>query len=241
MTEENKLSTKYVMVESGPSMNEDEIDLFGLIRHLLQAWKTILWVTVICAGSAAIYSLRVPEVFKAEALLAPASEENTATSSALRQFGGLAAMAGISIPSNTNTERVLATFKTREFLKEFVKKNDLLPIIFCDYWDATSNSWVLEEGQDEFVKEDGVKVLQEAISIEEKSGLICLSVSWESPKFAAKWANDLVRQLNEQLRVKAISNSHKKVGYLEKELAKTTLQDMRTVLYSLLESEKQSA
>ncbi len=58
---------------------------------------------------------------------------------------------------------------------------------------------------------------------------------------AAQWANDLVKQLNEQLREQAIADSKKRVGYLEQELAKTTLQDMRAVLYNLLESEKQKA
>ena len=43
------------------------------------------------------------------------------------------------------------------------------------------------------------------------------------------------------MREKAIADSQKRVGYLEQELAKTTLQDMRAVLYNLLESEKQKA
>ena len=51
----------------------------------------------------------------------------------------------------------------------------------------------------------------------------------------------MVKQLNEQLREKAIADSQKRIGYLEQELAKTTLQDMRAVLYNLLESEKQKA
>jgi len=74
-----------------------------------------------------------------------------------------------------------------------------------------------------------------------KSGLITLSISWKDPDIAAQWANHLVNQLNEQLRLKAITDSKKRVGYLEQELAKTTLQDMRAVLYNLLESEKQKA
>jgi len=76
---------------------------------------------------------------------------------------------------------------------------------------------------------------------QEKSGLITLSISWKDPGIAAQWANRLVKQLNEQLRQKAITDSKKRVGYLEQELAKTTLQDMRDVLYNLLESEKQKA
>ena len=120
MSEDPKSSTKYVMVESDPSTDEDEIDLLELIRTLLQAWKTILGVTIVCTGLALAYAVYAPESFKAETLLAPAEEEKSVASSALSQFGGLAAMAGISIPSSSNVERVLATLETREFLKNFI-------------------------------------------------------------------------------------------------------------------------
>jgi uncharacterized protein involved in exopolysaccharide biosynthesis len=242
MNEEPKLSTKYVMVESSPTKDEDEIDLLKLIRTLLAAWKTIAIITALCTGLAFAYALITPESFKAETLLASAQEGQSGASSNLSQFGGLAALAGISIPSSSNIERVLATLETREFLKQFISKRKLLPIIFNDLWDEASSSWKIIEGQEELTTEDGIASLQAAIQVEQaKSGLITLSISWKDPDVAARWANDLVKQLNEQLRKQAIADSEKRVGYLEQELAKTTLQDMRAVLYSLLESEKQSA
>jgi len=242
MSEDPKSSTKYVMVESGLQSDEDEIDLLELIRTLLQAWKTIVGITILCTGLAATYALYAPEVFKAETLLAPAKEEKSGASSALSQFGGLAAMAGISIPSSSNIERVLATLETRVFLKKFVEEKNLLPVIFEDFWDAASNSWKLQVDQEGFITEDGISLLRGAIEVDKvKSGLITLSISWKDPQVAAQWANDLVKQLNEQLRQKAIADSKKRVGYLEQELAKTNLQDMRAVLYNLLESEKQKA
>ena len=67
MSEDTKSSTKYVMVESNSKIDEGEIDLIELIRTLLQAWKTIAGITVICTGLAVAYSLRIPDVFKAEA------------------------------------------------------------------------------------------------------------------------------------------------------------------------------
>ena len=77
MTEETKSSTKYVMVESSPSVDEDEVDLLELVRTLLQAWKTILGITIVCVGLAVAYAFHVPEVFKAEILLAQADEETS--------------------------------------------------------------------------------------------------------------------------------------------------------------------
>jgi uncharacterized protein involved in exopolysaccharide biosynthesis len=230
------------MVESGPPSDEDEIDLLELIRTLLQGWKTIVGITILCTGLAVGYALYAPEVFKAETLLAPAQEEKSGASSALSQFGGLAAMAGVTIPADSNVERVLATLETRVFLKKFIEEKNLLPIIFEDFWDSASNSWKLQLVQEAFIAEDGISPLRGAIEVDQdKSGLITLSISWKDPQVAAQWANDLVKQLNEQLREQAIADSKKRVGYLEQELAKTTLQDMRAVLYNLLESEKQKA
>jgi uncharacterized protein involved in exopolysaccharide biosynthesis len=242
MNKDSNPSTKYVMVESSPSVEEDEIDLLELIRTLLQAWKTILGITIICSGLAIAYAVYAPEVFKADALLAPAQDEKSGVSSMLGQFGGLAAMAGISIPSDSNVDRVLATLETREFLTKFIRRNDLLPVIFKDRWVEVSKSFKLDDKGEEPSIDDGYTILLGCIESEQdKSGLIKLSISWEDPDIAAQWANDLVKQLNEQLRQKAIADSKKRVGYLEQELAKTTLQDMRAVLYNLLESEKQKA
>ena len=67
-----------------------------------------------------------------------------------------------------------------------------------------------------------------------------MSVSWDDPKIAAELTNDLISKLNIQLRDEAITDSKKRISYLEEELSRTTLQDMRSVLYSLMESEKES-
>ena len=243
MTEETKSSTKYVMVESSPSVDEDEIDLLELIRTLLQAWKTIVGTTVVCVGFAIVYSLNVPEVFKAETLLTPAHEKQSGASSALSQFGGLAAMAGISIPSDSNFEQTVATLESRKFLSHYIDRKKLMPVLFEEIWDTESQSWSVQTQKDEPTVQKAVGIFKSILSVDEdkKSGLINLSISWKDPAVAAEWANDLVKQLNEQLREKAITDSQKRVGYLEQELAKTTLQDMRAVLYNLLETEKQNA
>ena len=232
------------MVESGPPSDEDEIDLLDLIRTLLQAWKTIVGITILCTGLAVAYALYAPEVFKAETLLAPAQEEKSGASSALSQFGGLAAMAGILIPSDSNVEQVVATLNSRKFLRTYINQNKLIPVLFDEIWDADNQAWMVPSAEDKPTDQKAIKYFNgDILSVGEdkKTGLITLSIYWKDPQVAAQWANDLVKQLNEQLREQAIADSKKRVGYLEQELAKTTLQDMRAVLYNLLESEKQKA
>ena len=155
----------------------------------------------------------------------------------------MAAIAGITIPSNSNVERVFATLKSRVFLKNYISNKGLLPVLFDKLWDESTSSWKLADNQIEPTLDDGFSLIEGAIDIDKdtESGLITLSLSWTNPEVLAGWTNDLVKELNERLRQKAIMVSKKKVGYLEQELAKTTLKDMRNVLYSLLESEKQKA
>jgi len=243
MNKDSNPSTKFVMVESGPSSDEDEVDLFELIRTLLHAWKIIVGITILCTGLAVAYALYVPEVFKAETLLAPAQEEKSGSSSTLSQFGGLAAMAGVSIPSDSNVEQVIATLNSRKFLRTYINQNKLIPVLFDEIWDADNQAWMVPSVKNEPTEQKAIESFKACLSVDEekKSGLITLSISWKNPEVAAQWANDLVKQLNEQLREQAIADSKKRVGYLEQELAKTTLQDMRAVLYNLLESEKQKA
>ena len=243
MTDEPEKCTNYVMVERSSSTEESEIDLFELIRILLLRWKTIVSVTILCMVAAFVYALSVPEVFKAEALLAPVQKEQTRSSSAFEKFGGLAAIAGIPISDDSNVQEVIATLKSGKFLQAFIERKKLLSVLFKDIWDSENQTWLVESAEDQPSILKGIASLKTVLSVAEdkKSGLITLSITWKDPEVAAQWANDLVEQLNEQLRNRAITDSQKRIGYLEQELAKTTLQDMRSVLYNLLESEKQKA
>ena len=240
MSEDPKSSTKYIMIDSSLPSDEGEIDLIELIRTLLHAWKTIVGVTILFIGLAVSYVLQVPEIFKAKTLLASTQGEKIDASSALSQLGGFASMVGVKNTDPSKIERVLATLETRVFLEKFVEEKNLLPVIFEEFWDSASNSWTLPVDKKPFITADGVNPLRNAIEVD-KSSLISLSVSWKDPEVAAQLANDLVKHLNKLLREQAIADSKKKVRYLEQELTKTTLQDMRAVLYRLLGSEKQKA
>lgn len=243
MSEENKTDAKYVMVESASTEKGEEIDLFELMLIILRSWKLIAIITVLCTGVAVIVAVLTPDMYRAETLLTPVREENSGIPSSLSQFGGFASLAGISIPADSDIERVFATLESRQFLKKYISKKNLLPVLFYELWDEKQKAWHVSSEQSEPTVESGFSVLKGAINVDtnNKSGLIVLSVTWRKPEAAAELANNLVKELNEQMREQAIADSNRRVGYLEQELAKTTLQDMRSVLYNLLESEKQKA
>ena len=120
MSEDPKSSTKYVMVESGPPSDEDEIDLLELIRTLLQAWKTIVGITIICTGLAVAYALYLPDIFKAETILAPAQDDESGARSLLDKFGGLVAIAGVQEKDTSFMIRVYGTLNSSQFIRTFI-------------------------------------------------------------------------------------------------------------------------
>ncbi len=241
--EEKKMEPETLFNQTNRAMEKDEIDLLEVTRKLLRCWKLILISTVLCFCAALLHALTTEDSFRAEVLLASSDTQNPPPSPIFGQFGGLASMAGISIPGDNNLARVLATMQSKQFLTKYIEKKDLLPLLFVDLWDKDKKKWKITAGNQPPSVETGSNMLCSAIQIEDntKNGLVSLSVSWNYPELPAFLANDLVRELNEQLRFKAIEVSRKRVVYLEQELAKTSLKDMRDVLYSLLESEKQKA
>jgi len=243
MSEDPKSSTKYVMVESGPPSDEDEIDLLELIRTLLQAWKTIVGITILCTGLAVAYALYLPNIYKAETILAPAQDDESGARSLLDKFGGLVAIAGVQEKDTSFMIRVYGTLNSSQFIRTFITKFNLLPSLFYDQWDESNDTWLLKDNTNKPTIDDARELFQSMLSIEEdkKTGLTSISFEWHQPNLATNWVNNLVKELNEAIRQRAIDDSNKKVGFLEKELAKTSLEDMRKVLYSLLESEKQKA
>jgi len=48
-----------------------------------------------------------------------------------------------------------------------------------------------------------------------KTGLVTLSITWNDPNIAAKWANGLVRMANDYLRDQAIEESERNIAYLD--------------------------
>ncbi len=240
MSEDKNSENKYVMVGSDPTVGDDEVDLIEIMRSLFRAWKTIAFITISSLVFAFAYAILSPEVYRAETLLSPVQGKNSGETSAMGQLGGLATMMGAQIQSDSNVEFVIATLESRKFLGLFIKSKNLMPTLFEEKWDKSKKAWLIDPPPSE---QSAISVLKNIVSLDENkhSGLITLSVDWKNSQFCTTLANDIVKELNSQLRLQAISDSEKRIGFLERELAKTTLQDMRDVLYNLLETEKQKA
>lgn len=161
-----------------------------------------------------------------------------ALGSVIQEFSGVASMAGLDVGDNGNPE-ALAILKSREFNERFLTANNMMPILFHKYWDDARNDWkpnlrkvpTLWDGFDYFTK----KI--RAITEDRKSGLLTINVDWRDRDLAAKWANLLIAQLNEEMRQRAITEANGMVTYLTKEMEHSDNLALRDSVSRLIESE----
>ena len=231
----------------GMPYEEDEIDL---LEYWQVIWKKRLFIVgaALVAGVLAVgISLMMPNIYRAEALLAPMGDEESkgGLSSMLGGLGGIASLAGVSLGGNSSVEENIAVLKSREFIWGFVKDEKLMPILFADVWDVEHKQWFEKDEDDQPTLWDAWRLLVEDgimnVNLDEGSGLVRLSLDWEDPEQAARWVMKLVDRVNTYLREEAITQSERKLKYLKNELNKTKIAENRQALYGLISSEQKQA
>lgn len=243
---------------------EDEIDLKELFTALWQGKWVILSSMITATVVAVFYALSIPNVYKSEALLAPVEENSSGGLSALAgQFGGLASLAGINLSGASSGKITIALelLKSRQFLGEFISKNNLKPeIIAAEGWDRSKNiivydkdiysleqkKWVREvkppKQQEPSLLEAQKKFLEDnlIVSQDKDSGLVKLSVKHYSPYLAQELVSKLIKSINMQMRLKDIEEAQNSIVYLNEALSKTDVADMQSVFYQLIEKQQQT-
>ena len=76
---------------------DDETDLAELWNAIWAGKLKIIAVTAVFAIASVFYALSLPNIYKAEALLAPATEESGGMAGLAAKFGGLASLAGVNL------------------------------------------------------------------------------------------------------------------------------------------------
>ncbi len=237
---------------------DDEIDLRELWARIVAGKWWILLSMVLFGGAAAGWAVLQPNIYQSKAVLAPASEQSGGGLSALAsQFGGLASLAGVSLPAGKadNTAIAMEVLKSRVFLTRFIRQHQLeVSLMAAKGWnresgeliidpkvyDAAGQRWVRDvdppqtpEPSDWELYKAFKDILK--VSQDKQTGLVSVSIEHVSPILAQKWVEWLVQDLNAYLRQKDVDDAQKQIDYLKAELAKTQLADMQKVFYSLIE------
>jgi uncharacterized protein involved in exopolysaccharide biosynthesis len=226
------------------SSNPDEIRLHDLTRDLRRAFALIAVATIVGGISGGIIGLLSDKQYEASTIVAPVSLEASSSKGALgalaSQFGDLASLAGVSPTGSSARSEPIAALQSQLLTQNYVKAENLLPVLYADKWDEASKRWkptdpkripTLWSANQYFAK------TIRRVTDDKSSGLVTMRIKWKDPKLAAKWANDLVKSTNEYLRNKAIRESERNIAYLTDQGAKATIVEARQAIYSLLQQE----
>ena len=242
---------------------DDEIDLKELFTALWDGKLIISVITGIAAILSVIVALSLPNVYIASALLAPAESSGGGLSGLMKQYGGLASLAGVSLPGGEEGSRAqlgMELMKSRAFIRDFVERHDILPELMAiesweqtsgdvlfdgEVYDAATKTWVREVNPPQLPKpsaQEAHKSFTEILGISEDklTGYVSVSIEHQSPVVAAQWVNLLVEDVNATVRMQDVDESIKSIEYLKQQAAKTSLADLQTVFFELIQSQTET-
>jgi len=235
----------------------DEINLYELFKTFWDSKWLISSITIASCIFIVLYSLSIPNVYRSSALVMPAQSQGSSMPGSLSGLGGLASMAGISIPSgnSNNKEEAIAVLTSHQFLEDFIINNDiLLPLMASKGWDAKKNELILNskiydiKNKKWAGKTNTPPSIQEAVrsfrqiyivSENKKNGFVTISIDFYSPYVSKEWIDLIIENINETMRVQAVSMATSSLNYLNEQISKTNISEIKIVLSELAKSETQ--
>lgn len=235
----------------------DEIDLRELFGAIWAAKWLILVITSVFAVASVFYALQLPDIYESEVTLAPAEDGSLKVPG---QLGGLAALAGVNLGGmggGDKTSLALEILKSRDFIGRFIEQNDLyIPIMAAKGWDRTNNQLILHSEIYDINTQQWVRKMKPpfqskpskleaiesfnklfSVSQDKTSGMVKLNVEYLSPYLAKNWAENMVKAINEEMRKRELAEAEKSIAYLNSQIAQTSLADVRSMLFTLIEEQ----
>ena len=239
---------------------EDEIDLSVLITALFQGKWIIIGFTSIASIIIVLYSLSLPNIYKAEALLVPiSSNENVGGN--IQELGGLASLAGISLSEGSDTSAIaLEKLQSLSFFEEILLPQINLPdLMAVESWDPYSNSitydkeiyddstktWTREitslQTPEPSAQESFTAFMEHIGALTDiKTRLITISAKHQSPFIAKQWADLVIKELNIFYREKDKKEATFAVDYLNEQISRTRLSEVKLVISEVLAQQIQT-
>jgi LPS O-antigen subunit length determinant protein (WzzB/FepE family) len=240
---------------------DDEINLAEFWRVLLARKWLIIGITFLSAAASVFYARSLPDMYKSEALLAPAEQSDSNSLGRIAgQLGGLASLAGFNFRNggSSKTAEALEILKSWSFIESFIQEQGIQAEVFAvKKWDKQNNSLVYNEemfdsGKRAWLKNPELQKSMEpsswqlynrftmaylSVSTDVKTGFTTLSVEHYSPQLAEQWTRALIKKINRQIQERDISESEKNIAFLKQQIESTPVASMQAVFYQLLESQ----
>jgi uncharacterized protein involved in exopolysaccharide biosynthesis len=219
--------------------DDSSFNLAAMVSLLLASWRWLFAFGFAGAVIAAIIAINTAPVYRAQlkAVLVDPSEVGGGASALRNQLGGLAALAGLDMGNGVGRKQeAYATLTSAGFARDLIVAENLRPVLFPESWDAQARKWRADEKEPSL--ESAVEKFMRRVmfvNLDVRNGMVDVAIEWTSPAVAARWANLAVTRANERIRAQARSSAARSIQYLNEELAKTSVVELRQAIHRLIE------
>ena len=178
----------------------------------------------------------------------------------MAQYGGLASLAGIQLPSGSGggqTELLQEVMRSRIFVSDFIAKHKLAPRLIAlksydpvnqtetinpEIFDPVSETWLREPKPPRSAEpsaQELYEVFSNSFSIEQDktSPSIIVSFEHQSPILAEQIVRLMIEEIDDYARAKDKKKAEDSIAYLEQKLTETKLVEVEKVLYQMIETQ----
>ena len=236
---------------------DDEIDLKELFFVLWSGKWLISAVTGFAALISIAYALFLPNIYVSESILAPRGAENLGSSLA-RNYGGLAALAGVSLPSGADgaVEIAKQAIFSSSFVETYLMEDILIELMAVESWDSANDQLVIDAEvydieQNRWVRDvsfplapkphidEAMQIYKNQVSVSEdkQSGIITLRTEHLSPRVAQRWNQLIIREINNFQRQQKIQKADSAIEFLTKQRESNQLIKMDEIFSGLIEEQ----
>ena len=237
--------------------HEGELDLLQLFKILWLYKLQVVGLTLIFAISSVFYALSLPNIYESESVLTPVQQGSGQGS----QAGGLAALVGINLndAGGNNVDVTLETSKSFDFFKYLNEKRDIAKYISAvdnysygedklyfneEIYNSEEEKWVVDangkSSQPPLLKSYKVFKKDHFSYVRDKiTGLIEFKFEHQSPQVAKNVLDFIIKDLNQYIRDREIIESRDSIKFIELQISKTPVPEVRKALAKLVELKAQ--
>lgn len=237
----------------------NRFDIFVLLKIVLSnKWKIALIVFVCSAGSVYL-AFRMPNIYSSFSILVPVQKEANGGLGALAaQYGGLAAIAGVSLGKETGkSDQAVELAKSWAFWDAFLMKYPIKADIYAaigwdqiekkiiydsDIYSESEGRWIPNRKNPGGVEPSSWKIFKVIsrivkVSADKKTGFITIKVEHYSPVFAKFLCEKIAVEMNLYFQLQDKVEATNSIEYLSKKIKETPIAEMQSVFYAMIESQ----
>jgi hypothetical protein len=249
-------------MQDSNAITDDEIDLKELFLALWRGKLTIVFICAIALFGGAVYLHKAERTFSVKAVYKPVAEDTQAPN--LGGFGGLASLAGITLPSSSGSDFTAfqALLTSQEVADILMNEQDVLSSLFKLEWDAENETFsqpvksargrfigVLKKTltgseQSDYIAPNSQRLSEEltelmTVSVDKNTGYLAVSSEATDPQIRINLIQKMASITDDLLKQRYIENAEDTLAFYHKKMTLARSREQREALAKLMAQEDQ--